>query len=351
MTTHLILENGTVFTGQGFGVSADVIGEVVFTTSMTGYLETLTDPNNFGQIVVQTFPLIGNYGVIPSDFEFESVTPKAYIVRHLCQVPSNFRSEGKLDTFFVEKNIVGLSGIDTRQLTKIIRRNGVMKGVITTKDPSTINLENVKAYEVKDAIASVSRKATVIEGEGSKKIAVLDFGTKRSLLNHLNALDCQIHIFPHDATAGEILAINPNGIVLTDGPGNPNAPENAGIINTIKELNASGVPIFGVSLGHQLLALANGYEVEKMKFGNRGGNQAVKEIETGKVLITSQNHGYAVVGKEDTWSFVNINDGSCEGIDYGSSFSVQFSPRAYHKALDTTFLFEKFVARMEGRKN
>ena len=347
MTTHLILENGTVFTGQGFGAVADVIGDVVFTTGMVGYLETLTDPNNLGQIVVQTFPLIGNYGVIPSDFEFEAPTPTAYIIKHLCQTPSNFRNEGQLDAFFMQKNIVGLQGIDTRQLTKIIREQGVMKGIITTKDPSTINLEQVKAHTLQNAIAQVSTKEVIIEGEGDKKIAVLDLGGKRSTINHLNTLGYQLHIFPHDTPAIEIMAINPSGIVLTDGPGNPNAEENAGIVNTIKALLHTGMPIFGISLGHQLLAIANGHKIERLKFGHHGANQAIKELSSGKILITSQNHNYVVTDAGDKMSFVNINDNTCEGMDYGHSFSVQYSPRAYHGAVDTVFLFERFVERME----
>ena len=350
MTAYLVLENGMIFEGQSFGASGDIVGEVVFATGMSGYLETLTDPSYYGQIIVQTFPLIGNYGIIPSDFEYPKVAPKAYIVKYPCQEPSNFRSQGDLDTFLREQNIIGLHGIDTRQLTKTLRSSGTMNGMITTKDPRALDLSEVKNYKIVNALEAVSKGERVIKNpegvsKAKQKVALLDFGAKKSIEDHLLERGCEVHIFPYNATADEILAINPDGVMLSNGPGDPAAPENDSIIAMLKTLIAKEVPIFGICLGHQLLALANGYQTEKLKFGHRGQNQPVKDLESGRVYITSQNHGYAVVdgGK----AFVNVNDRTCEGIDYGLSFSVQFHPEAHGGPLDTTFLFDRFVERME----
>ena len=348
MIAYLVLENGMVFEGQSFGATGDVVGEVVFATGMSGYLETLTDPSYYGQIVVQTFPLIGNYGVIPGDFEYPKVAPKAYIVKYPCQEPSNFRSQGDLDTFLREQNIIGLHGIDTRQLTKVLRNSGTMNGIITTKTPNTLDLKEVKNYKIVNALEAVSQGEKLVklptEGATNLKVALLDFGAKKSIEDHLLERGCEVHIFPYNATADEILEINPDGVMLSNGPGDPAAPENSPIIDMLKTLKDKNIPIFGICLGHQLLALASGYKTQKLKFGHRGQNQPVKDLESGRVYITSQNHGYAVVdgGK----AFVNVNDKTCEGIDYGLSFSVQFHPEAHGGPLDTTFLFDRFIERM-----
>ena len=347
-TAYLILENGAVFEGKSFGAIGEITGEIVFTTGMTGYLETLTDPSYYGQIVLQTFPLIGNYGVIPSDFESASVRARAYIVKRPCQDPSNFRSEGSLDAFLRERGIIGLYGIDTRALTKIIRQNGVMNGKITASPPTEADRAEAKAYSISNAVAAVSSRSAreyKETGSGSRRVALMDFGEKRGIAEALAARGCEAWSFPHDTPAREILRINPNGIMLSNGPGDPADPANGGIIETIRELMKSGVPIFGICLGHQLLALANGLKTQKLKFGHRGANQPVKELATGRVYITSQNHGYAVV--TDGGSFVNVNDGTCEGMDYGDSFSVQFHPEARGGPLDTAFLFDRFVEKME----
>ncbi|MCL2546711.1 MAG: carbamoyl phosphate synthase small subunit [Oscillospiraceae bacterium] len=342
---YLILENGTIFEGKSIGASGDVVGEIVFTTGMTGYLETVTDSSYHGQMIVQTFPLIGNYGVIPADFEAPEIAARAYIIKHPCQDPSNFRCEGELDIFLRERGVIGLSGIDTRKLTKLIRDNGVMNGKITTTPPTAADQSEAKAYTISNAVAAVSpRGIKKIGGEG-RKVVMLNLGAKNSIANALIAHGCEVWSFPHDASAEDILAANPDGIVLSNGPGNPAAPENKPIIDTIAKLDISGIPIFGIGLGHQLLAIVKGYKTEKMKFGNRGGNQPVKDLKTGRVYNTGQNHGYAVIA-DDSW-FINVNDDSCEGLDYGSSFSVQFYPGSTGGPLDTEFLFNVFAERME----
>jgi len=343
---YLILEDGTIFEGKAFGHTGEITGEIVFTTGMTGYLETLTDQSYYGQIVLQTFPLIGNYGIIPSDFESSSVGARAYIVKRPCQDPSNFRSEGTLDTFLREQDIVGLYDIDTRALTRVIRKNGVMNGKITTSPPRAADQDEAKAYSIQNAVAAVSSKTIRKTEGGSLKVALMDFGAKRGIAQALKERGCEVWTFPHDTTAEEIIKMKPNGIMLSNGPGDPAEPANVIIIENIKTLMKSDIPIFGICLGHQLLALANGYKTEKLKFGHRGANQPVKELATGQVYITSQNHGYAVVAEKG--AFVNVNDGTCEGLDYGNAFSVQFHPEARGGPLDTAFLFDRFMKTLSS---
>jgi carbamoyl-phosphate synthase small subunit len=347
-TAYLILENGMTFEGKSFGAKGDITGEIVFTTGMTGYLETLTDPSYHGQIVLQTFPLIGNYGVIPADFESAKVGARAYIVKHSCYNPSNFRSEKNLDAFLKESGITGLYGIDTRKLTKIIRENGVMNGKITSSPPTDADREEVKKYSVINAVSSVSSRSVTRMGSGQRRIALMDFGAKRGIAEALAARDCEVWTFPHNAAAADILKMKPHGIMLSNGPGDPAEPCNKVIVDAIRTLMENkGVTVFGICLGHQLMALAKGYQTRKLKFGHRGANQPVKEIKTGNVYITSQNHGYEVVAPEAS-SFINVNDGSCEGMDYGNSFSVQFHPEARGGPLDTSFLFDRFMKRIEA---
>ena len=357
-TAYLVLENGMIFEGSYFGAQREVIGEIVFTTGMTGYLETLTDPSYYGQIVLQTFPLIGNYGVIPSDFESSSVHASAYIVKHWCQEPSNFRSEGDLDTFFKQQNIVGLHGIDTRALTKVIRENGVMNGKITSHLPVDTDTSALRSYKVVDAVKSVSRTSMTHEKvENPKyKVALFDFGLKENIHRKLLQRDCEVFILPHNTTAKEIAELNLDGIMLSNGPGDPS--ENTEVIDNLKEIIKLNIPTFGICLGHQLLALAHDFQTEKLKYGHRGGNQPVKHVLTGKVYITSQNHGYAVVSNSIDSQvakqlFYNVNDKTCEGIIYKNMpiFSVQFHPEACSGPLDTAFLFDTFIENMEGRKN
>ncbi len=353
----LILENGKVFEGKGFGAEKSVVGELVFTTAMTGYLETLTDPSYYGQAVIQTFPLIGNYGVIPADFESTRPALKAYIVRNRCQEPSNFRSDGLLDTFLQENDIPGVYDVDTRAITRIVREYGVMNCKVTdTLDNLANDLEEIKSYRVTNAVKSVtSHEVTTHRAETPKlNVALWDFGAKANIENSLVKRGCNVTVFPSYATAQDILAIRPDGIMLSNGPGDPK--ENTAVIEQLKVLCTHKIPTFGICLGHQLLALSQGATTQKLKYGHRGANQPATDTETGRVYITSQNHGYAVVGSSlpegAKESFVNANDGTCEGVTYTTmpAFSVQFHPEACGGPLDTEFLFDKFIALMENNQ-
>lgn len=346
MSAYLILENGKIFEGEYFGTCGEITGEIVFTTGMTGYLETLTDPSYYGQIILQTFPLIGNYGIIPSDFESNFINARAYIVKNPCQYPSNFRSEDTIDAFLKRQGIIGLYGIDTRALTKIIREYGTINGKITLNPPTDKDRIESSKYTITNAVASVSSKVIKKIGKGKRRIALLDFGVKRGIIEKLLSRGNEVWVFPHNTSAEEILKSNPHGIMLSNGPGDPADAANFKIIETIRILYDSGIPIFGICLGHQLLALANGYITRKLKFGHRGANQPVMDTQTGKIYVTSQNHGYEVIAENS--AFLNNNDGSCEGLDYGISFSVQFHPEARGGPLDTIFLFDKFMERIDS---
>lgn len=354
---QLILENGMVFEGYGFGAQGDVTGEIVFTTGMTGYLETLTDASYHGQIVLQTFPLIGNYGIIPADFESAAIGPTAYIVKTPCQDPSNFRSEGTLGTFLKEKGIVGLCGIDTRALTRIIREQGVMNGRITKTAPERVSLEEIRAYTIQNAVQRVScREPALHPGDGAKRtVALLDFGLKENIKRELITRRCDVWVLPCGTSPEEIIRLSPDGIMLSNGPGDP--AENTGIIKNLTTLMQAGIPMFGICLGHQLLALASGFQTHKLKYGHRGANQPVKDLKTGRIYISSQNHGYAVTTESvdgdvaEQW-FVNVNDQTCEGLWYKNApaFSVQFHPEACGGPHDTAFLFDLFIESMERKK-
>jgi carbamoyl-phosphate synthase small subunit len=354
---YLILENGKIFEGKSFGAKGEVTGEIVFTTGMTGYLETLTDPSYHGQIVVQTFPLIGNYGLIPADFESDSVGASAYIVKHWCREPSNFRSEGNLDTFLKARNVVGLYGIDTRALTKIIRESGVMNGRISL-DPGTCDKKEIKAYTIRPAVEAVTAQGAAFHKSAESKytVALLDFGLKSNIKRELLRRQCDVWVLPADSPVPDILSVCPDGIMLSNGPGDP--ADNPEIIRSLAALQDKSVPIFGICLGHQLLALANGFDRFKLKYGHRGANQPAKDLLTGKVYITSQNHGYAVDSKSIEPSIarercINVNARPCQGLDYLNrpAFSVQFHPEAASGPLDTSFLFDRFIGLMEERKN
>ena len=357
--SYLILANGAVFEGNAFGYDGEAIGELVFNTGMTGYLETLTDPSYYGQIVIQTFPLIGNYGVIPSDFESSGVQVKAYIVREWCQEPSNFRCEGELDTFLQHNRMPGLYGIDTRAVTKIVRESGVMNAMISKKPTLTDEeWQALRGYVIRESVENTStKKAYTLPAENpSYNVALWDFGAKGNIARELAERGCTITVLPYDATAEEIAALKPDGIMLTNGPGDP--ADNTGIIAELQKLCTYNIPTFGICLGHQLLALSQGAKTKKLHYGHRGANQPVLETETGRVFVTSQNHGYAVV--TDTLpetaeaSFINANDGTCEGVTYKNMpvFTVQFHPEACGGPLDTKWLFDKFIAQMkEGKKN
>jgi len=398
MKAFLILADGTVFEGKSIGATGMTIGETVFTTGMTGYIETLTDPSYYGQIVTQTFPLIGNYGVMPPDFESAKSWVRGYVVRELCDQPSNFRCEGDLNSFLKEQGIIGICGIDSRALTKRLREAGVMNGMIVSgKSAENFRpeklLEKIRNYKITDAVKLVQTKegevspcapassaspavasATLSAGASPRNapahhIVLFDFGAKLNIQRELEKRGCKITVVPYNTTAEEVIKMSPDGIMLSNGPGDP--AENVGVIEEIRKLceynkqvvsirpsaystTADGsttkvIPIFGICLGHQMLALARGAKTCKLKYGHRGGNHPCKDTETGRVYITSQNHGYAV---ENTslppyakMSFFNVNDGTVEGINYTDipAFSVQFHPEACGGPHDTNFLFDRFL--------
>ena len=358
---YLMLANGQVFEGRSFGAEGTVIGEVVFTTGLTGYQETLTDPSYYGQIVTQTFPLIGNYGVNSQDSESAKSYVSGYIVREWCNQPSNFRCEGNVNDFLVEHNIIGIHNIDTRRLTRLIRETGVMNGVITTEnvyEKKEELLEQIKAYSVKDAVKSVTDSERHIYSADSPKykVALFDFGYKRNIRQELVKRGCEVVVVPAYTTAEEIKELAPDGIMFSNGPGDP--AENTEIIENIREIQKLGIPIFGICLGHQLMALANGGKTEKLKYGHRGANQPVIDLESGLTYVTSQNHGYAVVGDSipaevGHVSHINANDKTCEGIRYTAvnARTVQFHPEAHGGPLDTAYLFDEFVETMEKERD
>lgn len=354
---YLILQNGKVFRGELFGADAEAMGELVFTTAMTGYLETLTDPSYYEQIVIQTFPLIGNYGIIPEDFESQAVRLKGYIVREWCQVPSNFRSEGGLDAFLKQQGVVGLCGIDTRALTRIVREHGVMNARISkTANLSESEKQELLQYEPKNAVLAVSRtQKEVLPCPNAKyRVALWDFGAKGNIATELVQRGCEVTILPATTTAAEIAAMRPDGILLSNGPGDPTV--NTSIIEQVRILCKERIPTFGICLGHQLLALSQGATTTKLKYGHRGANQPAKDLESGRVYITSQNHGYAVdassLPKNIKMSFQNVNDGTCEGVQYLDlpAFTVQFHPEACAGPHDTAFLFDRFITLMQEGK-
>ncbi|MBE5912821.1 MAG: carbamoyl phosphate synthase small subunit [Pseudobutyrivibrio ruminis] len=356
MKAFLILEDGTVFEGTSIGSTREVVSEIVFNTSMTGYLEVLTDPSYAGQAVCMTYPLIGNYG-ITDDMESGRPWPDGFIVRELSRIPSNFRCKGTIQDFLVKHNITGISGIDTRALTKILRDRGTMNGMITTNEH--FNFDEIKpklqAYRTGDVVSKVTcQEKTVLPGNG-KKVALLDFGAKRNIAKSLNDRGCEVTIYPAHTPAKEILAAEPDGIMLSNGPGDPK--DCGPIIDEVKKLYDSNVPIFAICLGHQLMALATGLDTHKLKYGHRGGNHPVKDLETGRVYISSQNHGYVVDTdgldeKIAVPAFVNVNDGTNEGLKYTGKniFTVQFHPEACPGPQDSGYLFDRFIKMMGGEQ-
>ena len=345
MNAKLILENGMVFEGNAFGYLSDSVGEVVFTTGMTGYQEVLTDPSYYGQIVTMTYPLIGNYGVNLEDVESNSPKVRGFIVREKCSFPSNFRCEMNLDDYLKQNKIVGLEGIDTRALTKVLRNNGTMKGIIVVNEIGEQDInDRIEAYSNKEAVKNVTTdKVYTIEGKG-KHVAVMDFGIKTNILRCFKKRGCKLTVFPANAKAEDILAINPDLVFLSNGPGDPqDVPES---IENIKKLIGQK-PIVGICLGHQLLTLALGGTTTKLKFGHRGCNHPVKDLETNKVTITSQNHGYVVetLPEEVVATHININDGTIEGMKHTKLpiYSVQFHPEAAAGPEDSEYIFDRFM--------
>ena len=351
---NLVLSNGMVFEGQAIGAVGESIGELVFTTGMVGYMETLTDPSYAGQIIMQTFPLIGNYGVIPEDFEGDCFA-RGYVVRELAEQPSNFRSQYELDRFLKGRGVCGICGVDTRQITRIIREEGVMNAGIFYELPA--ELRDIQTYSCAGAVALVShREKRVFPAQGQEKftVALIDYGAKQNIIRCLCARGCKVISLPFDVTAEEVLSLGVDGVMLSNGPGDPK--ENVRAIAEIKKLLGK-LPVFGICLGHQLTALALGGDTVKLKYGHRGANQPVKRLSDGRCFITSQNHGYAVVSEsmkgKGVLSYINANDFSCEGLDYPElgCFTVQFHPEAAGGPRDTGFLFDRFISMMGGKGN
>ncbi|MBO4438667.1 MAG: glutamine-hydrolyzing carbamoyl-phosphate synthase small subunit [Spirochaetaceae bacterium] len=379
MKAWLILADGTIFEGTSIGKTGRTTGETVFTTGMTGYLETLTDPSYFGQIVTQTFPLIGNYGVIPQDFESRKCHVRGYVVRELCNEPSNFRCGGILNDFLKTQGIIGICGIDTRALTKKLRESGVMNGMIISgeekcPDVTDALLKEIKDYKIVQAVESVQSNTVIppldggictsqpvadcpvkpdndTNGNVTHHIVLWDFGAKANIQRELEKRGCKVTVVSCGTSADQILALKPDGLMLSNGPGDP--ADNTQIIEEIRKICDFGkLPVFGICLGHQMLALARGAKTSKLKYGHRGGNHPVKDTATNRVYITSQNHGYAVEADTlpsfATMSFFNVNDNTCEGVRYNDipAFSVQFHPEACGGPHDTNFLFDEFLSML-----
>ena len=347
---YLVLVDGSIYEGVGIGAEASGLGELVFTTGMVGYLETLTDPSYAGQIVMQTFPLIGNYGVIEDDFEGRCHV-RGYVVRELCDTPSNFRSQYELDRFLKERGVPGICGVDTRAITRKIRESGVMNAMICRELPADLApIKNYSVTDVVDEVTCASPSTYPAQGREKYRVALMDYGAKRNIVRELQKRGCTVTVLPARTPAEEILNANYDGVMLSNGPGDPS--ENSDCIAQIAKL-LGRIPLFGICLGHQLTALAAGGRTEKMKFGHRGANQPVKEVGGTRTWITSQNHGYAVVSetvRAGEVRFINANDNSCEGIDYPewNAFTVQFHPEACSGPRDTAFLFDRFMSMMGG---
>ncbi len=345
----LILENGKVFEGTSIGKEGCTVGEAVFNTGMVGYLETLTDKNNFGQIVVQTFPMIGNYGIISEDFEGEKATVAGYVVREMCDVPSNFRCEGTLDEYLKNSGVVGICGIDTRALTRVLREEGSMNAMICS-DVSDIDslIKQIKAHKCENPVSALGLENAVYTHPLSKtKLALYDFGTGKSVIDAFAEFGCDVYVFNADSTAEDLLNVNPDGIVISDGPGDPK--DNGKAIEQIKKLCSKKVPMFGLGLGHLLIALAMGGDTYKLKYGHRGASGPCRNTKSGVLSIITQNHGYCVCSdklpKGADISYENANDKTVEGLTYSDMpvFTTQFRPDATKSSTGEKSLYEQFL--------
>ena len=353
---YLILETGEVFEGSSFGAQKESIGELVFTTGVVGYVESLTDPSYYGQTLMFTFPQIGNYGMMPMDGESSACHVQGVVVHEWCDEPSNFRCQGTIDAYLKEQGVPGICGVDTRRLTQIVREHGVMNAIIASKIPENM-LSELREYRVQGAVQATSTKEPEIllpDGEIKRNVVLMDYGAKKSIADCLLDRGCKVTVLPYNTPAEEILNLRPDGVMLSNGPGDPT--DNPECIAALKQLLGK-VPMFGICLGHQLLALAAGAQTTKLKYGHRGGNQPVKDLRTGRSYITSQNHGYAVVAEGldkvgGKLSFVNLNDNTCEGVDYPDfgAFSMQFHPEAHGGPRDMESAFDRFVTMMGGNK-
>ena len=357
MKKKLILESGEVFHGKGFGANQAIDGDVVFNTSMTGYQELISDPSYCGQIVCMTYPLIGNYGINRDDFESIEPAIKGLIVKEVCDYPSNFRNQMTLNEFFEKRNLSGISGIDTRRLTRVLRNSGVVKGKIVNAEADEnsviITLKSTKLPT--NQVAQVSTKTSYANPGRGLKVVLVDYGSKLGILRELAQRDCDVIVVSHDTTAEEILLINPDGVMLSNGPGDP--VDVKGATEMIQKLLGK-IPIFGICLGHQLIGIACGAKTFKLKFGHRGGNHPVLDLKKNKVAITSQNHGYAVdqesiksTDLEET--HIALNDKTNEGLKHKihPCFSVQYHPEASPGPEDANYLFDEFIGLMYQFKN
>ncbi|MCH4824959.1 carbamoyl phosphate synthase small subunit [Planococcus halocryophilus] len=358
MKRYLILEDGTVFEGTAFGGDDASVGEIVFNTSMTGYQEILSDPSYCGQIVTMTYPLIGNYGINSDDFESIEPAVKGMVVREIAEFPSNFRNKSTVDELFKTKNIPGITGIDTRKLTRLIRAKGAIKGVLTAAGEEVQVDQVIKTLQEtvlpNDQVAQVSTGRPYPSPGRGKRVVLIDYGMKHGILRELNNRDCDVIVVPYNTSSTEILAWGPDGVMLSNGPGDPKDVEEC--VEVVRELLGQ-VPIFGICLGHQLFARACGADTFKLKFGHRGGNHPVRDLETGKIEITSQNHGYAV--DEDTLQGTRLkvthsalNDGTNEGLahlDY-PAFTVQYHPESSPGPEDSNYLFDRFIDVMNATR-
>lgn len=357
MKAYLILEDGHVFEGEAFGAIKEVISEFVFNTSMTGYVEVLTDPSYAGQSVVMTYPLIGNYGVCLEDQESRKPYVEGFVVNELARLGSNFRKNMDLDEYCKENDIPGIQGVDTRYITKVIRNEGCMNGMITTNhyEDLTEVLDKMKAFKVTGVVEATTCKEPCTMGSGDKKVALYDFGAKNNIARELVKRGCTVTVYPASTPASTIIEGNYDGVMLSNGPGDPE--ECVDIIKEMQILMKSGLPIFAICLGHQLMALAHGFSTEKLKYGHHGANHPVKDLTTSRVYISTQNHNYVV--KDETidsevakpW-FINVNDGTLEGLEYikENIKTVQFHPEACAGPLDTGYLFDEFIKMMEGEQ-
>lgn len=355
----LVLENGMIFPGIRLGSHENTIAEIVFATGMNGYLETLTDPSYYGQAVVQTFPLIGNYGVIPEDFESRKPFLSAYIATEICDAPSNFRCQGTLGDWLAEQKIPALTGVDTRTLTRVLRDYGTMNGMICNS-PDEADMQMIRAYRVKDAVRNTTCETAYTLGSADAEyhVALLDFGAKANIARELVHRGCRVTVLPAYTKCEDIAVLHPDGIMLSNGAGDP--ADNPEIIAELQKIMTLNIPIMAICLGHQLLALANGIPTAKLKFGHRGANQPVRNLQTNRMAVTTQNHGYQVQYNpndaqcRDTADllYVNINDNTCEGLLYKKipALSVQFHPEACAGPQDTAFIFDEFVQTMEVQK-
>lgn len=357
MKRQLILEDGSVFVGKGFGSDREMSGEVVFNTGMTGYQEMLSDPSYCGQIVTLTYPLIGNYGINRDDFESMNPAIHGLIVKEACDIPSNWRSEESLDSLLKAKQIPGLSGIDTRKLTRLIRMHGTLKGQLCPLDVDVEQIvQELKATPTPtDQVSRVStRDPYHVPGPG-KRVVLVDYGMKHNILQELIRRNCEVFVVPYHTSAEEVLRLGPDGVLLSNGPGNPEDVSEG--VEMIRNLLGK-VPLFGICLGHQLFALACRAKTEKLRFGHRGSNHPVRERSTGLIEITAQNHGYTVtegslVNTDLIVTHEAVNDGTIEGLAHKvhPAFSVQYHPEASPGPEDSNVLFDRFIKLMESNKH